>query len=192
MMIDFDKKFVDQEPPTQAELDQEQERLSNELESHLREFILTKRIALAIYFLALFVAGVIFCQEFYPLMTITKFLEIGSGVAVIVSLISMHVTSIITSLFQDPDDIRSAQAKLTPLDATDRPDECIRLGDWMNNDQTVHAYFTNLGRKPVWGEYLAADAWIKGADKRNRIAERKRRESEKFERAKQVCARISG
>ena len=76
---------------------------------------------------------------------------------------------------------------LVELEATDKPDECIQMDEWREQDEAIGAYLSTLatlGRKPVVGEYRAAKKWMDNAEKRQQKAE-------KLERARQACARFA-
>ena len=104
-----------------------------------------------------------------------------AGVAIVVAypLFEKHI--------EEP--LKANDATLTDLvelDATDKPDECIQLDEWREQDKTINAFLTalmRLGRKPVVGEYRAAKEWMENA-------ERRQAEAEKLERARQACARF--
>ncbi len=80
----------------------------------------------------------------------------------------------------------AALVNLVELEATEKPDECIQMDEWREQDKTIESYLTalvNLGRKPVIGEYRAAKEWMESKEKRQR-------EAEKQDRARQACARF--
>lgn len=80
-----------------------------------------------------------------------------------------------------------ALADLVELEASDKPDECIKLDKWRDKDKHIDTYLTALSqqdRKPVIGEYRVAKNWIA-------TSEQRQNDAEKRERARQACERLA-
>ena len=192
LMIDFSDAFERQAPPADTALEREQERLTEEVaalegreQRSLRWFFLlffgNPIISIIAYFYfdrSLFKDG--WENEVWVLGAVVGFL-------IVVMAALVMVDNLVEKYAKQLNATRAALDNLVSLDADSSPDECIQLDEWREQDETVAAYLTalaGLGRKPVMGEYRAAEAWMTGAKGWSQKAEKR-------ERARQACVRFA-
>ena len=173
LMIDFSDAFERQAPPADTALEREQERLTREVASLERRRQRFLRRLLWLFFGSPVIMGAALHFEFTEAAG-------WYGVVVVVALVMLD--NLVEKYAKQLNATRAALDNLVSLDADSKPDECIQLDVWREQDETVAAYLAalaGLGRKPVMGEYRAAEAWV-GNQK-----------AEKRERARQACARFA-
>ncbi len=177
-MIDFSDAFERQAPPADTALEREQERLTREVAALERRRRWFPRLFWAVICLGFIVIGIALYFNFFEALVGFLFV-VMAALAALDNLVEKYTKQLNAT--------RAALDSLVPLDADSKPDECIQLDAWREQDETVAAYLTalaGLGRKPVMGEYRAAKAWMTGAKEWNQKAEKR-------ERARQACARFS-
>ena len=191
-MIDFSDAFERQAPPADTALEREQERLTREVAA------LEGREQRTVgWFFLLFFGSPIICHtaRFYFDRSLFKDgwenevwvlgAVVGFWFVVWAALAVLH--NLVEKYTKQLNATRAALDNLVSLDANSSPDECIQLDEWREQDETVAAYLTalaGLGRKPVMGEYRAAEAWMTGAKGWSQKAEKR-------ERARQACVRFA-
>ena len=172
MHIDFKEAFARQQPPSTKELAEVKKRLTQERDA------LSKRVKIiALLYWVIVCAGMI---------GVFALMYFGKPVLFITALIvtAMFAVRPIGRPFKTASQLNLTHAELrnlTTTDASNMPDECIKLDEWRNKDKTIDAYLSAInGRNPVIGEHLAAMEWREG-----------RVEQEKTTRAKKACEQFA-